>query len=410
MVVDEPTAPRAALDSRTAPRVLVVDDDESVLLTVQGVLELDHYEVLAVSSGARALELVRSEPFDLVLTDLRLEDVDGIEILRALHTKSPDAVGVMLTGYASLETALGALRQGAYDYLVKPCDVLELRTTVGRGLERSRLASQLRDRVAELERANATIQALNAELEQRVQSATAALRDQVSTRDEFIATVSHDLKSPLTFIKGIAHLRRRRAPDTPQTAPLLDALQQIEGCAGRMADQLDELVDASLLEAGEALELRRAPTDLVALARQSVAEHQHTTDRHALRVLTSEPAIVGTWDELRLARVLDNLLNNAIKFSPRGGTIDVCIELDADASVAMLGVADRGEGIPEADLPHIFERFRRGENVQGRIPGSGIGLFGVRRIVELHNGTIEVESHLGQGTLFTIRLPLDSSS
>ncbi|MBV9546639.1 MAG: response regulator, partial [Chloroflexi bacterium] len=183
MVVDEPTAPRAALDSRTAPRVLVVDDDESVLLTVQGVLELDHYEVLAVSSGARALELVRSEPFDLVLTDLRLEDVDGIEILRELHTKSPDAVGVMLTGYASLETALGALRQGAYDYLVKPCDVLELRTTVSRGLERSRLASQLRDRVAELELANATIQALNAELEQRVQSATAALRDQVSTRD-----------------------------------------------------------------------------------------------------------------------------------------------------------------------------------------------------------------------------------
>jgi signal transduction histidine kinase len=399
----------SVLTTDSTPRVLIVDDDESVLITIQGVLELDGYAVTAVSSGTRALELVRSEAFDLVLTDLRLGDLDGIEILRELHRASPDAAGILLTGYASLETALKALRQGAYDYLIKPCEVLQLRTTVQHGLERSRLASQLRERVAELERANATINALNADLERRVETATAELREQLRSRDEFMATVSHDLKSPLTFIKGIAHLRRRRAPDVPETAPLIDALQQIEGSAARMAQQLDELMDATRLQAGQPLELQREPTDLVSLARQAVAQHQQTTERHVLRLVGvgEEAEIVGVWDPSRLARVLDNLLSNAVKYSPHGGAIEVFVGLNGDPTLAVLSVTDAGEGIPEADLPHIFERFRRGQNVQGRIPGSGIGLFGARRIVELHNGSLSVESQLGQGTTFTIRLPLE---
>ena len=412
MVRDEPLAIPAALRVGPQPRVLVVDDDESVLATIQGVLELDNYEVVACDSGAAALGLLREQLFDLVLTDLRLDDYDGIELLRELHQVAPETVAIVLTGHASLDSAVKALREGAYDYLLKPCEVLALRTTVAHGLERNRLSSQLGERVRELEAANETIRALNLELEQRVTLATAELREQISARDEFMATVSHDLKSPLTFIKGMAHLRRRRAVETPETLPLIDALDQIEASAGRMAGQLDELVDASRLEAGRPLELRRERMDLLALARQAVAEHQQTTDRHALRVSASAPEVIGTWDETRLGRVLDNLLNNAIKYSPRGGAIEVALDLDANGRpgppTAVLRVSDYGEGIPESDLPHIFERFRRGGNVEGRIPGTGIGLSGVRRIIELHNGSISVQSRLGQGTTFTVRLPLES--
>jgi signal transduction histidine kinase len=396
-----------AITGGSNPRVLVVDDEEAVVVTISGILELDDYDVTATTSAAHALELVQAERFDVVLTDLRLDDGDGSELLKTLGETGPaSTTAIVMTGYASLDSAIRVLRQGAYDYLIKPCDVLELRATVARGVERSRLAAQLRQRVGDLEQANATIRALNYELECRVEQATADLREQITARDEFMSTVSHDLKSPLTFIKGIASLRRRRAVETPETHGLLDALDQIEACAGRMARQLDELVDASRLGAGQTLELRRERTDLVELARRAVAQHQQTTNRHALYVATELSELVGVWDAGRLARVLDNLLDNAVKYSPRGGTIEVGVAREAESAV--LSVTDRGEGIPAGDLPHIFERFRRGRNVDGRIPGTGIGLAGVQRIVELHAGTINVQSEVGVGTTFTIRLPLNS--
>src|SRR5205823_3332467 len=228
-----------AVDSSGAPRVLVVDDEDTVMLTIQGILELDGYAVTAASSSTRALELIGTQHFDVMLTDLRLDGAEGLELLRELHRTSPETISVILTGYASIDSAVEALRAGAYDYLLKPCDVYEMRRAVARALERNRLAAQLRDRLRELEQANETIRALNLELESRVERATAELRDQITARDDFMATVSHDLKSPLTFIKGIAGLRRRRAIDAPETEPLLEALEQIEASAGRMALQLD---------------------------------------------------------------------------------------------------------------------------------------------------------------------------
>jgi DNA-binding NtrC family response regulator len=143
LVVPMTGSPAAADPSRG--RVLVVDDEEAVMLTIQGILELDGYEVIATASGEAALELLGTQYFDVVLTDLRLEDgMDGLDLVRELRRQSVDAVAIMLTGYASLDSAVKALREGAYDYLYKPCEVLELRTTVSRGLEKCRLAAQLR--------------------------------------------------------------------------------------------------------------------------------------------------------------------------------------------------------------------------------------------------------------------------
>jgi signal transduction histidine kinase len=389
-----------------APRVLVVDDEEPVVVTVRGILELDGYDISSTTSGQEALELIRQEHYDVVLTDLHMDDLDGADLLRALDEEDAETSAIVLTGYASLDSAIRVLRRGAYDYLIKPCDVIELRTTVARGIERSRLASQLRQRVQDLEHASETIRALNLELEARVEAATAELREQVSVRDEFMSTVSHDLKSPLTFIKGMASLRRRRAEPTPENQSLLDALEQIEASAGRMAQQLDELVDASRLQAGATLELRRERIDLLNLARAAVAQHQQTTDRHALHVSSELAELYGTWDGLRLGRVLDNLLDNATKYSPRGGSVEVAVR--AEDQVAVLSVTDCGEGIPAGDLPHIFERFHRGRNVEGRIPGTGIGLAGVESIVKLHHGSISVDSRVGKGTTFTIRLPVEA--
>jgi signal transduction histidine kinase len=138
-------------------------------------------------------------------------------------------------------------------------------------------------------------------------------------------------------------------------------------------------------------------------------EHQQTTDRHLLRMETNVPDLIGVWDRVRLGRVLDNLVGNAVKYSPRGGAIEVRVDLEEHAERwAVLRVSDKGEGIPAGDLPHIFERFRRGRNVEGRIPGTGIGLSGVRTILEQHGGSIGVESAVGHGTTVTVRLPLQA--
>jgi signal transduction histidine kinase len=403
MVHDEPIGASTLVTPMGAPRVLVVDDDEAVLITIRGILELDGYDIVSTSSAKEALERIRGEYFDAVLTDVRMDEVDGIDLLKELRRQGSQTAAVVLTGYASIDSVISALREGAYDYLVKPCEILDLRTTVARAIERTHLEAQLRERVRDLEQANETIRALNLELEARVEQATAALRDEIAAKDEFLSSISHDLKSPLTFIKGMANLRRRRAVATPENESLLDGLKQIEASAGRMSDLLDELVDAGRLESGREIELRREQVDLLDLAKMAAAEHQQTTDRHALYVTSAVPHLVGVWDALRLRRVLDNLLDNAVKYSPRGGTVEVRVASSDGAAV--LTVSDRGEGIPSTDLPHIFERFRRGRNV-GRIPGTGIGLAGVQRIVELHQGTISVESQVGLGTTFTIRLPL----
>src|SRR5205823_2315899 len=141
--------------------------------------------------GSRALERLERESFDLVLTDLRLDDLDGMAILAAARRASPDTVVILLTGYASLESAVLALRQGAYDYLVKPCEVEELRATVARGIERRQLTLALRDRVRELEAANQTIRVLNSDLQRRVDEATAELSRRLGelarARDEISA-------------------------------------------------------------------------------------------------------------------------------------------------------------------------------------------------------------------------------
>src|SRR5207248_9843286 len=136
---------------REQPKVLVVDDEESVVMTIKAILHPDGYNVATTMSGVQAREMVRETEYDLVLTDLRLEDGDGLDVLKAVRESYPETVTIMLTGYASLESAIQALRAGAYDYLVKPSEVEELRSTGGRGIERRQLGLELRARVTDLE-------------------------------------------------------------------------------------------------------------------------------------------------------------------------------------------------------------------------------------------------------------------
>ena len=235
------------------------------------------------------------------------------------------------------------------------------------------------------------------------------LKDLERAREEFLGAAAHDLKTPLTSVQGLAQLARRRLGrlTLPEAMPIVTHLDGIDAGTQRMARLIDELVDITRLQMGALLELHLWPTDVVALAR-AVVSYQHGSTGHRLMVDTALPNLIATVDADRIERVLSNLLGNAIKYSPASGeiTVQVTREDDRDASWAVLVVRDTGLGIPAADLPHIFERYYRADNVRGRIQGTGIGLASVRQIVEQHGGTVTVESTEGVGSTVTVRLPL----
>jgi signal transduction histidine kinase len=247
---------------------------------------------------------------------------------------------------------------------------------------------------------------------QELQKTNQQLHEAVRVREEVLSAVSHDLKGPLTVIKGKAQLLEQwaRSQEMTERDRLQAGLQHIATTAMHMTEWIDELLDAARLEVGQQLTLRRAPTDLVELARKAVTDQQQGSPQHTIGLKGKLPFLVGDWDAARLRRVVDNLLANAVKYSPDGGEVLVTIDREEDGTStwAVLRVGDHGVGIPAADQARLFERFHRGGNVAARIGGTGIGLAGAQQIVRQHGGRIEVESREDDGSVFTVRLPLAS--
>jgi PAS domain S-box-containing protein len=228
-------------------------------------------------------------------------------------------------------------------------------------------------------------------------------------RDEFLAIASHDMRTPLAAVRGYAQLALRHVSREPtDLAPLQRWLSDIVESANRLTGLVSELMDVSLLRGGRKVPLQLEPTDLVALVNDRVREHAGSADeRHAFKVSTDVAEVIGNWDASRLGRVLDNLLGNAIKYSPDGGTIDV--KISADGTHGSVAVTDHGIGIAPSDISRIFTPMFRGTNT-GSVAGTGLGLSGSRTLVELMGGRIHVQSRLGHGSTFTIKLPLHTEA
>jgi PAS domain S-box-containing protein len=227
-------------------------------------------------------------------------------------------------------------------------------------------------------------------------------------REGFLAAVCHDVQQPLTVILAQTQLLQRQLEcDDPLQLERIGArLAYILAAATRMRGITQDLLEASLQQSGRTPLLLLARTDLVALARQAVSEL--LSDHHQLLFETDVPMLEATVDEIRMHRVLTNLLTNAIKYSPDGSVVRITVKATDGPTgpAALLVVRDEGVGIPRADLPYVFDRFHRGANVIGRFAGSGLGLASARELVEMHGGTISVDSHEGHGTTFVVRLPL----
>ncbi len=188
---------------------------------------------------------------------------------------------------------------------------------------------------------------------------------------------------------------------------MLPRLEAIDTAASRMTSMIDDLLDIARIPLGRPLDLTQETVDLVGLARRVIATHAGR-GTHRFHFSATESELVGEWDALRLERVIENLFSNACKYSPAGSAISVATmrEEDPDGTWAVLTIADRGIGIPTADLPRITERFYRAVNAMEVADGTGIGLAGAKQIVEQHGGTIGITSTEGDGTTVTVQLPI----
>lgn len=229
----------------------------------------------------------------------------------------------------------------------------------------------------------------------------------ITLRDDFLAMASHDMRTPLAVILANLQLARRRLTgEETEREEIAKHLDTAERTTQKLTGLVGELMDISILRTGQPLPLTLEPADLGLVTQGVAAEYQRLSGNHEITTEIA-PGVTGTWDAMRVERVLRNLLDNALKYSPGGGVIHITVRPEGES--AIVEISDHGVGIPDDEVPHLFEKFHRGSNTRD-LRGTGLGLAGSLAIVQQLGGTIEASSRLGEGSTFRLRLPLGATA
>jgi signal transduction histidine kinase len=366
-------------DSAKKPRVLVVDDNAALVANLSEVLEGAGYAVHGAGTCAAALPLAR-EGFDVALVDLRLPDGDGSALAPQLKELQPDGEVVLLTGFATLESAVAAVRAGACAYLVKPCATQELLVTVEQAMRQVRLHG-----------------------EKRVLSRRAQMAEKLAAVGTMTAGLSHEIRNPLNAAALQLSVLERRVHRLPKDAqpPLLEPLTVVKDEIRRLDHILEDF-----LQFARPREFAPHPVDVVAVVNRVLDLLGSEAERRGVRlereVDGALPAVAG--DEERLRQVLVNLGLNALEAVREGGLVRVSCRGgeagDRGEPTVEVVVDDDGAGVPEESRDRIFEPF-----FTTKAKGSGLGLSIVHAIVTQHAGRLRVEDSPEGGARFVVTLP-----
>jgi signal transduction histidine kinase len=374
--------------------IVIVEDEKGARETLCGILEEVGYTVQTTGNRAEAARAIKGGAFDAVITDIRLPDVSGLEILELAKEQNPDAAVIMMTGYASMETAVDAVNQGAYAYFVKPVNPEELKTTIANALRQHRLAQENKRLVESLQLSNKLLYEANE-----------GLKEATRAKSRFLAHMSHELRTPLNVIIGFSELMLDEVPGEIN-AEQRQSLNDILTSGRHLLELINDILDLSKIESGKVeLNLRRfSLLELVESLKRVMmpilAPKKQTLD---LEVQKNLPLVYADRDKVR--QVLLNLLSNATKFTPVAGKLK--IEAVSNDAYCNVSVIDNGIGIKKEDFECVFEPFCQAENPlsKGKV-GTGLGLTIARQIVESHGGRIWIESEFGLGSRFSFTLPL----
>ncbi len=391
-----PEVPRLVVKSVGAGaegHLLVVDDDEGNRDVLSRKLEKQGYTVANATDGAQALAMLASAPFDMVLLDIMMPDIDGYEVLRRMkadeHLRNLPVI--MISALSDMESVSRCIEMGADDYLPKPFDPVLLRARVGASMEKKRS----RDR--------------EIELFVQLQDNYKRLQDLERLRDDLTHMIVHDLRTPLSSLLA--------AVQTLDVVGDLNSAQRevveiaVDG-GGSLLGMINSLLDVEKFESGSMeldITLLSVP-ELIEAALAQVAPLAAAKDVELIRKVGSDlPWLQG--DEEKLQRTLVNFLGNSIKFTPPQGSVTIKASFDEVLEVVRLCVSDTGEGIPEDALDRIFDKFGQVESrVSGRRESTGLGLTFCKLAVEAHGGQIVVESVPGEGSIFCFSLPVSRNS
>lgn len=362
------------------PLVLNVDDNDGARYAKTRILTRAGLKVIEAASGGEALQMASEHHPDLVLLDMKLPDIHGMEVCRMLKQDgATSSILVLQTSASYLSSAdkIRALDGGADNYLFEPIEPEELVANVRALLRLGRVERQLRDADRQ--------------------------------KDEFLATLAHELRNPLGPIRNAVELLRQLGNDAPQQQE--QARQTIIRQTNHLVRLVDDLLDVSRINQGK-ITLRREPTELAAFIGTALETVQPimASRQHALSVTLPPQSVTLHGDNVRLAQIIGNLLHNAAKFTPVGGQVALSAALEGDMLV--IRITDNGIGIAPANAARIFDLFAQAQHVADRVQdGLGIGLSLVRKLVELHGGTVTVSSQgEGQGSTFEVRLPVMASA
>ena len=410
------------MDNGTVRVLLIEDDPDDYYLTRELLGDDPENKIVLewVSDFDAGLEAITRGEHDAFLVDYRLGKGDGLKLLREGLRLGCKAPMILLTGQGDRDLALQALDAGASDFLVKgKIDAAVLERSIRYALQQKRHADELErkvaDRTAELERANAALHA-----------GKEALRDADRRKNEFLATLAHELRNPLAPVRNAVEILRMKGPDIPELHWARDIIDRQTQAMTRL---IDDLMDISRINQGK-LELKREQVELANIVQGAIETSRPLIESmgHELTVTLPPGPVIVDADLTRLAQVFLNLLNNAAKYTERGGRIELMASVEwrvasgepenpaslatrhstLDTPFVVVSVTDTGIGIPADKLPTLFEMFSQVEEALSRSQGGlGIGLCLVKRLVEMHGGSVEAKSGgLGQGSEFVVRLPI----
>ncbi|EPX59796.1 hypothetical protein D187_002540 [Cystobacter fuscus DSM 2262] len=387
--------------------VLLVDDQPADLAALERYLAPFSLHLVKASSGEEALDHVRDEDFALVLMDVRLPGLNGVETarrMRQLLARRPLPL-IFLSGASAEEAIVAtAYSTGGVDWLNKPVDPERLRAKVRVFVDLYREREALRLRQAELrEREREVLDERRRRAELERERLVVELREAVRLRDEFLSVASHELKTPLTPLALRLQLMRQELgrPEV-DVERLLGHVEAAGAQVRRVTALMDSLLDATRITSGRLTLRREQDVNLAAVVRDVVSSFELQAARANCPLELEAPArVLGQWDVLRLEQIVTNLLSNALKFGA-GGTVSVRVE--EDEGWARLTVRDEGIGMDESMRARLFRRFERGVS-ERHYGGLGLGLFITQQVTEALGGRIRVQSAPGSGSTFIVELP-----
>lgn len=375
-------------------KLLIVDDEPAQMRAMCDTLQLEGYAVTGCTSAKQALQAMREEHFDLAITDLTMPEMNGIAFLKAAREIDPQLIGIVMTGHGSIDTAVAAMKAGAFDYVLKP---FTLRAMLP-ALERALSVRHLLNENFQLRQTEEMIRNLNASLERAVEDRTRQLTDANKELEAFAHSISHDLRGPLRAVNNFTHLLGEECRDQ-MNERARGYLDRVLSASTRMEQLIEDLMRLSRVNGAD---LRRTTINVSRMVSSIIADLQsRDPERHVETAIREDLFAQADPQLLRIA--LENLIGNAWKFTKNAP--EARIEFgSSDPKNSVFYVRDNGAGFNPEYAKDLFVPFKRLHS-SDEFPGSGIGLSIVQRVIRRHGGCIEAEGSEGHGATFYFQIP-----